>query len=289
MAARSQPRRKGELATLQRAIAGTLMRPLTAADGMQRSSAAVAERFIKPNDRLSSFERLQIYNQQYWWRILGSFREDFRGLRAVLGERRFERLAIAYVEAHGSQSWNLRDLGQGLEVFVREHPELVAPYGALALDMIRVEWARVIAFDGEEKPRLDATRLGGNPERLRLRLQPYLTLLELHFPVDQMLGRLRNRGTEAASNAVTSGASQPRPRIRARPSAELVHIAVHRVDLAVYYKRLDASAYRLLVALREGATLSDACGGAFGEAAPADAAAKIQSWFATWMRLGWLH
>ena len=27
---------------------------------------AVAEKFIRPNDRLTSFERLQIYNQQYW-------------------------------------------------------------------------------------------------------------------------------------------------------------------------------------------------------------------------------
>ena len=52
------------------------MRPLTRDDGMQRmqrwrATAEVAARFIKPNDRLNSFERLQIYNQQYWWRLLG--------------------------------------------------------------------------------------------------------------------------------------------------------------------------------------------------------------------------
>ena len=31
---------------------------------------AAASEFIKPNDRLSSFERLEIYNRQYWFRLL---------------------------------------------------------------------------------------------------------------------------------------------------------------------------------------------------------------------------
>src|SRR6267378_4030914 len=88
------------LEALQRAITGALMKPLNADESMTPANRAVAEKFIKPNDRLTAFERLQIYNQQYWWRLLGAFAEDFRGLRAVLGERKFDKLAIAYVEAH---------------------------------------------------------------------------------------------------------------------------------------------------------------------------------------------
>jgi len=277
------------LAAFQRAIAGTLMQPLTSGEGMQRGSAAVAVEFVKPNDRLTAFERLQIYNQQYWWRLLGCFREDFRGLLAVLGERKFERLAVAYLAAHGSQSWNLRDLGQFLEAFICEHPELAAPHSALALDMTRVEWARVIAFDGPEKPRLDPARLGGDPEKLRIGLQPYVTLLELAYPIDQMLARFRKRTTEFSSNAVSASTSRRIVRLTSKPSPEPVHLAVHRVDLVVYYKRLEAPAYRLLLALRGGATLADACAAGFGDDVPADAPAKIQAWFATWMKLGWLH
>ncbi len=99
------------------------MRPLTRDDGMQRewtdgsATSEVAAQFIKPNDRLDSFDRLQIYNQQYWWRLLGNFAEDFRGLRAVLGERRFDKLAVAYLDDCGSQSWTLRNLGSRLEEF----------------------------------------------------------------------------------------------------------------------------------------------------------------------------
>ena len=57
--------------------------------------ARYAELFIKPSHSLTSFERLEIYNQQYWWRILESFAEDFCGLRAVIGKAKFDSLVVA--------------------------------------------------------------------------------------------------------------------------------------------------------------------------------------------------
>ena len=126
------------LGDLQALMFRCIRRPLTRDEEMQRelpdgaSTAAVAETFIKPNDRLTSFDRLQIYNQQYWWRLLASFGEDFRGLRAVLGGRKFDRLAVAYIDTCPSRSWTLRNLGERLEAFLREHPELTAPRERLA-------------------------------------------------------------------------------------------------------------------------------------------------------------
>ena len=69
-----------------------------------------------------------------------------------------------------------------------------------------------------------------------------------------------------------------------------LHLAVHRHELAVYYKRLDPAAYRLLVALRDGETLDAACAQALegAQELPEQSAAKVQAWFANWMRLGWL-
>lgn len=282
-------RSRGALAEFQRAIAGVLMKPLAAGEKMQRHARAVAERLVKPNDRLSAFDRLQIYNQQYWWRLLGSLQEDFRGLRAVLGARTFERLCVAYLEACGSRSWNLRDLGQHLETFAAGHPTLLGRQPELALEMIRVEWARVVAFDGEARVPLDPARLQRNTERLRIGLQPYVTLLELRYPIDRLLARLRQRSAESVSNAVTARTSQKRAlRLTSQAAPAPVYLAVHRADLSVYYKRLDAPAFRILQAIRDGASLGDACGTAFGDEVPPDAAARVQAWFATWMQLGWL-
>ena len=285
--------RKPRLADIQRGMAQAIMRPLTSGEGMQRENAEVAARIIKPNDRLDSFERLQIYNQQYWWRLLGNFSEDFHGLRAVIGPRKFDRLATAYLESCPSMSWSLRDLGEKLEGFIAANPALVAPHEKLAIEMVRVEWARIVAFDGAERPRLDAARIAKiAPEKLKIGVQPYVALLELWHPIDDLLGKLKSTTieTESVSNAVAATRSRRRKRLFALPRKAPLHLAVHRHELAVYYKRLDPAAYRLLVALRDGATLDSACAQAFSGAKelPEQSAAKVQAWFSNWMRLGWL-
>ena len=78
------------LQELQRTMAAAVMLPLTADEQMRetagdgRAMTAVAESFIAANSRLSAFERLEIYNRQYWFRVLGALEEDFPALRAVV-------------------------------------------------------------------------------------------------------------------------------------------------------------------------------------------------------------
>ena len=278
------------LAALQRAIATALQHPPGRNDAMAPAAAAVAAEFIKPNDRLTSFERLQIYHQQYWWRLLGALEEDFNGLRAVLGPKKFDRLALAYLTAHPSTSWTLRDLGQYLVAFLQQHPALTHPHGALALDVARVEWARVIAFDGPGRPVVSTAHLARTPpDRLRLGLQPSLTLLALAYPIDDFMRTLKRTGIAALSNAVGAAHTQRRDRLSVRRSRRPLHLAVHRVDHSVYYTRLDPEAWRLLVALRDGATVETACASAFAatEESPEHSAARIQEWFSRWMQFGW--
>ena len=285
--------RKPRLADLQRAMAHAIMRPLTASEGMQRTNANTANAIIKPNDRLDSFARLQIYNQQYWWRLLGNFGDDFHGLRGVIGQRKFDRLATAYLESYPSRSWSLRDLGEKLESFIAEHPEFVAPHEKLAAEMVRVEWARIVAFDGPEKPRLNPARIAKiAPEKLKIGLQPYISLIEMWHPIDDLLGKLKEAKIEtgSVSNAVAATRTRRPKRLLARPRKVPLYLAVHRHELAVYYKRLDLAAYRILTGLRDGEPLDAACENALAgsKELPEQSAAKVQAWFANWMRLGWL-
>ena len=84
------------LLDLQRRVANVVMQPLTLDEHMRRSARAEAEALIKPNRALTSFERLEIYNRQYWFRVLSCFAEDFPGLRSIVGTRIFEKLMRAY-------------------------------------------------------------------------------------------------------------------------------------------------------------------------------------------------
>src|SRR6266852_2480240 len=133
------------LKALQRTMARAVMQPLTSAERMQRTAPdgqpmrRYAERFIKPNDRLTSFERLEIYNRQYWFRVLSSMIEDFPGLRAVLGDRRFDAMCTAYLVDCPSRSLTQRNLREQLKSRQPKHPRRDGQKQELALDNDRLE------------------------------------------------------------------------------------------------------------------------------------------------------
>ena len=282
-----------EFRALQRLMARAVMRPLTPTYRMRRHwsdgrpAAQVAATFIKPNDRLTSFDRLEIYNRQYWLRLLECFYEDYPGLRAVLGEQRFADLSIAYLANHPSTSFTLRNLGQYLVDFIRREPRWTDPRNALALDMARLEWAHIEAFDNEARLPIAPDDLSGrNPAQIRLRLQPHITLLELGWPLDDYLIALRDntRLRAEASNAVeTPAKNHSATRAPRLSKPRLVRLAIHRHNNLVYYKRLTRIQFDLLKALHNGASLQAAL-----ESLPATRALPpIQRWFQTWSALGW--
>lgn len=266
---------------------GEQMRPRTP-DG--ESMHAVAATFIKPNDRLSSYERLEIYNRQYWFRVLGSLEEDFPGLQAVVGSRRFENLCKAYLIDCPSESFTLRNLGSRLESWLGSHPEWIQPRAALALDMVRLERAEIEAFDGAAEPVFDSQDLQSTDSDPHFHLQPYLQLLRLRYPVDDLLVAIRKDSSESAmvSNAVSRTQKRTRIHSVARQKPRALCLAVHRVDHSVYFKRLEPEAFDFLNALREGKSLSVALELSLRRSDDDnELLGTVTSWFENWSRLGW--
>ena len=287
-----------KLRALQRAFATGIMRPLTPGQRMQskwvdgKSARQAIAAFVKPNDRLSSFDRLEIYNKQYWFRMLDCFYEDFPGLRSLLGEKRFHDLSITYLNRHPSDSFALRDLGNRLEKFLARQPRWTAPHAALARDIVRLEWAHIVAFDGEALPPLEIDALldGGDPAKLRLAFQPCITFLACAYPVDDysLAVRRREEPQGEASNAINERVKRKAAKKLARPRPEKIWLAVHRSDNAVYYKRLEPEAYLICSALRQGLPLQAACERAFRrKKSDPDFGATLQKWFAQWASFGW--
>jgi hypothetical protein len=247
--------------------------------------------FIRPNDRLTSFERLEIYNRQYWFRLKDCFYDDYPGLRAVLGDRRFERMAAAYLERHPSECFTLRNLGRRLLPFLESEPRWIAPNPRLALDMARLEWAHIEAFDNEARPPLEMNSLAGkDPARIRLRLQPHITLLRLDHEVDEFLIKIKQgeRLRDEASNAMEMRRARLRNRLRRRLRPKTVFVAVHRYKDAVYYKRINPAQFCMLSAFQNNATIAEACDElAQTGTNTGDIGAEIKSWFESWASLGW--
>ena len=173
------------LAELQREMAAAVMLPLTADERHARRGSrwppmgAVADSFIAPNSRLTAFERLEIYNRQYWFRVLGALAEDFPALRAVVGGSAFEALSIAYLTEHPSRSFSMRNLGSKLAEWLASNPQFAGRRQRLAVDVARIEWAFVEAFDSADRAPLTLDQIATLDAGSRLALQPHLQLIAL--------------------------------------------------------------------------------------------------------------
>jgi len=276
-------------------MARAVMQPITASetmrlrtdDGLDMAKEAAA--FIKPNDRLTAFERLEIYNRQYWFRIFAAFEEDFPGLQAVAGRRAFEKLMRAYLKECPSESYTLRNLGSRLEAWLRANPAYVSGHVELALDMVRLEWAHIESFDAAERVPIAPEQMAMVGPHSRLKLQPHIRLLAMQYPVDELLLALKHDAqlSDTSSNNATALRRGREVRKAAALKPQAIWLAVHRHGNTIYYKRLCTEEFGVLSGLNEGLTLEQAiehgCKGS--ELDANEAPAMLQSMFTTWAML----
>jgi hypothetical protein len=142
----SEPTPPARLSEIQEAITRDLI---------QKSTES--QIFISPSKTLSSDERVTIYIDDYWGRVLESLTEDFPLLEAYLGEETFEEWITSYLQSVGSRQASLFPLGDRLESFF--HAEYTRHDRVVVLDMIRYEWARDLAFFAPHLPALIPSEL----------------------------------------------------------------------------------------------------------------------------------
>jgi hypothetical protein len=277
------------LLEVQTRMALAIFAPLTGSDRIDPGADAA---YIKPNRRMSSAQRLEIYSRSYWFRILDSLHADFPGLRTVIGERAFHDLSRAYLAECPSRSFTLRDLGSRLVEWLERNPRYGGSCQALAIDMARLEWAHIEAFDNAaEKALAPGVLLELGPD-FRARLQPYIRLLGLKYPVDDLRIQVNSADEErgAASNAALKQKhdNTTRPAVHLRP--DRIFVAVHRLDETVYYRRLAHKEYLVLEAISGQISIREAIEGAFeaSSASVEEQQTMLEEWFANWARLGWL-
>ncbi|MGO9337875.1 MAG: putative DNA-binding domain-containing protein [Terracidiphilus sp.] len=285
------------LAELQRQMAAAIMMPLTADEDMRahapdgRPMTAVAAGFIAPNSQLTPFERLEIYNRQYWYRVLDALAEDFPVLRAVVGSQAFQQLSIEYLTAYPSRSFSMRNLGSKLPEWIAAHPEFTGRRQRLALDVVRIEWAFVEAFDNAERTPLNLDQIATLDGGSALGLQPHLRLLALDYAADDLVLALHKQQKRGATEAGVKHEDGPEPpvrlpRLRRRPT----WLAAHRFDDSVYYRRLEREEFLALEAIREGRALGEALEVGFRDSTKPEARrpALVRAWFTHWAELGWI-
>ena len=184
---------EGDLARLQRRF----WRLVTAPEGVARGLSDLAREdpdslplsgWVAASNEAAAIDRVDVYANMYFYRLLDVLREDHPKLSALIGEARFHNLVTDYLLAHPSRSATVRDLGAQLGAFIEHHP-----YGVerpeLA-DLACLERARIEAFDAADPTpltRADLGRLASDQwADLRLAPHPTLQILDVRFPVHEL-------------------------------------------------------------------------------------------------------
>jgi hypothetical protein len=100
---------------------------------------------IAGDARASAVERLDVYANMYFFRILDVLRADYPKLAAVLDGDAFHDLATDYLQAHPSRHPSLRFVGAALPGFLAAHR--AAARRPWLAELAALEWARVDVFD----------------------------------------------------------------------------------------------------------------------------------------------
>lgn len=239
-------------------------------EALPQAEREQASRWIRERTGMTTVERLDVYANMYFFRVLDVLKQDFPMLQAALGDDPFHNLITDYLLAHPPRHWSLRWAGAFLPEFVRTHE--LARDAAHLVDLAALEWALHDAFDVEDLPPLRSEVLAAlRPEQwpdLVLHLDPSVRSFEAKTPVSRVWQQLKS-GEDV--NAGDGGG----------------FVRVWRREMRVVHKMIPAFEYRALEAVAEGLPFAEICERlAEADADPQQVAASLVAVVREWLAEG---
>jgi hypothetical protein len=251
------------LAELQRRFFELVTGPQGIADELVRRGIPERElaAIIAGDARASAVERLDVYANMYFFRILEVLRADYSKLAAVVGAETFHDLATDYLQAHPSRHPSLRFAGAALPGFLARHA--LGATRPWLTELAALEWARVDVFDRADAEVLGQAALSAlAPEAfaaLALAPVPACALVPAAWTVEDVWRAIEGGGEPAAPTV-----------------AEPEHaILVWRRGVTVHHRTVGARERRALESLLPGTTFGALCTALGDELDSAEAAARL--------------
>jgi hypothetical protein len=245
-----------------------------------------ASKYISPSPALRPAQRIELYNQQYWWRLLSVMQENFPFLTRLFGYHDFNQtISIPYLVKYPSSHWSLNMLGERLEKWIKED------YHADDKDLISIaaslDWGYCSSFSARSAPpvNLESLPVAGNIDSLltaKLYLQPHIRLY--HFTGDYL-----NLRYEMLKESVEHWVDNDFPPLeREQKNYFSVLYRNHQTNLA--WKTVSEAEYMLLNQFSKGTSIDECCNwlGRQKKTAYKKADENIQAWFKEWVERHWL-
>ena len=213
-------------------------------------------------------KRLGIYYDAYRLRIIEALTNVYPMVKALLGEKMFNRTARSYIDQYPSTYRNMRWVGDQMQI----HIEKILPQHPVAAEMAAFEWALSLAFDAEDAPNLTLQDLAAIPPEdwadLKFAFHPSLQMLQLHWNVLPIWGALH---------------SEKRP-----PKSVKTNVAclIWRMDLNSHYRSLDTAEHAALQSLIAGASFGTLCEQLQENASEEEATMQAAQYLSGWLNDG---
>ena len=275
------PRDMPELDQIERWMQALIMDPDGVRSGL-RSEAADnilpctednLEGLVLPSKQLNSVERLSIYGNMYFSRLIEILAEEFPTVQHLFGKELFDEVVKDYVTRHPSTHYSLTRLGSKFPAYLADEADDI-PDLEFAADVATVERAMEDVFDARRVEPIPYEDLTAIPiERwgdVRLQTIPALRLLQLNYPVNTYISAVRE------------------DRHMDIPVAAPAFVAVYRHNYRVWRIDLDAQRFTLLAAVHRGKSLGsalDLCA-SLPETDPASLMDAVSGWFREWTSEG---
>ncbi|MCA9073355.1 MAG: putative DNA-binding domain-containing protein [Planctomycetaceae bacterium] len=241
------------------------------------SPDAIAE-VVTRSQSLTSLERLQVYGNAYYARLVECLKGEFPAVAHAVGRETFDVLAMGYLQSYPSRSYTLGQLGANFPRFLAEIPLTTLTnqseeFAAFLIDLATLERLYSEVFDGpgsEDQPPLSPEELQQIPPEawpgVRLVPVPSLRLASFRFPVHEYITAVHHEGQAIV------------------PVAGETHLAINRREFVVRRLRLDSVPFALLSHLIEGLPLGGAIAQALDDTETdfEKLAASLQTWFQEW-------
>lgn len=231
-----------------------------------------ARKHIAPSPSMKPFKRLELYHQQYWWRLLKCLQQNFPTLARLYGYERFNlEIGIPYLSQNPPSHWALCRLGQTLPNWFKDKD--------LERDAARLDAAAQASFWSEEKRPADLS--SEDTIRKKLLLQPHVHLFELG-------GDLFTFRETLLSEDVSYWRDHPFPEIR---QGACYFVLYRNLKNEVKWKEISEGEFRLLTLFQKGMSIQEACAQIESEGGTAHEEAEelLPLWFREWTYLKWFQ
>lgn len=241
--------------------------------------------FIAPSPTLRPAQRIEIYNQQYWWRLLNALHETFPLVTRLFGYHDFNRsIAVPYLVKYPPQHWSLAILGKRLPQWIEEDYD--ASDKPLVLDSAIIDYYYTHSFMAKQRQPISMANLPveGDPESLlnhTLYLQDHIRLFEMNYDLFDFRFEFLKKDPEYWID-------NDFPPLKKGKCYHFILYRTQRNDIA--WKEISIEEYQLLKQFEAGTTIDAACEwlehqnkSIFDEAMK-----NLHRWFQEWIVLRWL-